>query len=101
MAGELRFEWDAGKADTNFRKHKVSFELATLIFDDPCVFEFEQEREHGEVRYRAIGEVDGQVLLVAYASYEESGYEVVRLISARKAEPHERRAYYRHAKALR
>ncbi|MBU6297045.1 MAG: BrnT family toxin [Alphaproteobacteria bacterium] len=101
MSGELRFEWDARKAASNKRKHGVSFESAALIFDDPQICELEEGNDHGEIRYRAIGEALGQLLFVSYTSFEETGEEVVRIISARKAEPKERRAYQRHAENYR
>jgi uncharacterized protein len=95
MDEDLRFEWDAKKAASNKRKHGISFELATRIFADPFVYEFEEGNEHGEIRYRAVGETLGQLLFVSYASFREGGQEVIRIISARKAEPKERRAYQR------
>ena len=97
MASEIRFEWDIQKAASNFQKHKVRFELAALTFGDPFVYEFEDGNEHGEARYRAIGEALGKLLFVSYTSFEEDGEEVVRIISARKVTPRERRAYEREA----
>ena len=93
MSSELRFEWNARKAEINLRKHKVSFELAAQIFDDPLVVEFEEGNDHGEARFRAIGQTHGQFIFVSYTSFEEDGDEVVRIISARKATHKERRAY--------
>lgn len=55
MAEQIRFEWNAEKAVSNVQNHKVSFELAKLIFDDPLVYEFEEGTDHGEARYRAVG----------------------------------------------
>lgn len=98
MKLDIRFEWSARKAETNRRKHGVSFESATLIFGDPDIYEFEEGNEHGEVRYRAIGAALGVLLFVAFATFEEDGEEIIRIISARKAEPKERRAYQRHSK---
>jgi uncharacterized DUF497 family protein len=98
MTSEFRFDWDARKAETNKRKHGVSFETAALIFDDPDIYEFEEGNEHGEIRHRAIGAVLGRLLFVAYTSFGEDGEEVIRIISARKAEPKEYRAYQRHSK---
>jgi uncharacterized DUF497 family protein len=94
---KLRFAWDARKSETNKRKHGVSFESAALVFDDPHIYEFEEGNEHGEIRHRAIGEALGRLLFVAYTSFEEDGEEVIRIISARKAEPKERRSYQRHS----
>ena len=101
MAGELRFEWSSRKAAVNLRKHKVSFELAAHVFDDPCVFEFDDGERYGEARYRAIGEILGQILFVSYESYEDGSGEITRIISARKATPRERRAYERHSQNYR
>jgi len=97
MTSEIRIEWDAEKSVSNRRKHGVSFESAALVFGDPLVYEFEEGNEHGEVRHRAIGKALGKLLFVAYTSFEEGEAEVIRIISARKAEPKERRAYQRHS----
>lgn len=91
----LRFEWDLVKAPGNRRKHGVSFEDAMEVFDDPHAL-FEQERidETGEVRWQALGLAGGvAVLLVAHTVREESGNEVVRLISARRTTRKERERY--------
>lgn len=101
MASEIRFEWDARKAASNKRKHGVSFESAALVFGDPRVYEFEEGSEHGEVRYRALGKALGSLLFVSYTSFKDGEDEVVRIISARKAEPKERRAYQRHSEDCR
>jgi uncharacterized DUF497 family protein len=97
MAEQIRFEWNPEKAASNVQNHKVSFELAQLIFDDPLVYEFEEGTDHGEARYRAVGEVGGRLLFVAYTSYQEGDKEIVRIISARKATSRERRTYHRQA----
>jgi uncharacterized DUF497 family protein len=85
------FEWDDRKAAANLLKHKVSFLEATTIFDDPFVV-VEPDLTHSveERREIAIGfSVKERVLLVVYA---EPG-ECIRLISARRATPEERRKY--------
>jgi uncharacterized protein len=102
MSGEMRFEWDPRKAASNRRKHRISFELAKQVFWDPLVIQFIEGMEHGEIRWRAIGEAYGALLFVSYATFEEEdGTEIVRIISARKASRQERRAYERSAKAER
>jgi uncharacterized DUF497 family protein len=91
----MRFEWDAHKNRQNLRKHDVRFETAVLVFDDPyaitqrdCAF-VDQERW---ITVGAIG--PGSVLLVVHTFYEEHNEEIIRIISARAAESHERKAYY-------
>src|ERR1700755_1493202 len=93
MADELRFEWDARKAQANRRKHGVSFEGAALIFDAPLGEKQLQGDEHGEARWTAIGEAGGAIFFVVYTTRKKGKEEVIRIISARKASRGERRAY--------
>jgi len=92
----IRFEWDLMKARTNQRKHRITFEDATNVFDDPYAL-FEQDRadeETGELRWQAIGLVEGMILLlVAHTVRGEGQDEVIRLISARRADRKERKRY--------
>jgi len=90
-----RFEWDAAKAASNLSKHKVSFETATRAFADPFLLTQQDRIENGEQRWQSIGMVDGQlVLLVAHTVGEDDdGTEVLRIISARRADPKERKRY--------
>ncbi len=101
MPGDIHFEWHGRKADANKRRHGISFETAVLVFDDPHVLEIDEGDTHGEARYNAIGEALGELLFVCYTSYEENGDEIVRIISARKAEAKEHRAYQRHSENYR
>jgi uncharacterized DUF497 family protein len=91
-----RFEWDPMKARTNQRKHSVTFEDATHVFDDPYAL-FEQDRTDertGELRWRAIGMVDNMILLLVVHTVRERGQdEMIRLISARRADRKERHRY--------
>jgi uncharacterized DUF497 family protein len=89
-----RFEWDPAKAELNRRKHGVSFELAMRVFADPLALS-EQDRVEGhELRWTTIGLVAGQLLLVvAHTVRDAEDREVIRIISARKAERSERRRY--------
>ncbi len=85
------FEWDGEKAAANFRKHGLTFEIARYVFDDPAALEAVDDREnYGEDRFNIIGMVSGRLLVVTYAIRELK----IRLISARTAEPHEKRRYH-------
>ena len=90
----ILFEWDESKAQSNIRKHDVSFELARSVFVDPFAL-IEQDRVvGGEERWRTIGlAVTGTVLFVAHTSEEKGEHELVRIISARRATPRERERY--------
>ena len=84
------FEWDDAKAEANLRKHKISFRTASRVFDDPLVLiEQDLSEDYGEDRFLAIGRVEG--LLVAVVYTERGG--CVRIISARRANGNEQRAY--------
>lgn len=86
------FEWDADKEQRNIAKHRLDFRTASRIFLDPLLLEFEDDRHEEELRWNVIGVVDGRVLFVTYT--ERNGR--IRIISARGAEPHERREYHNH-----
>ena len=90
----VRFEWDADKAASNLRKHGVSFQTALRAFADPLAL-MEQDRVEGEERrWRTVGLVEGWLLLVvAHTVWDEVDGEVIRIISARRAQPRERRRY--------
>jgi len=85
------FEWDEAKAAENYAKHGVSFETAIRAFDDAFAIEALDDREdYGEDRYSILGMVDGRLLYLAYTVREG----IIRIISARGAEPYERRQYH-------
>ncbi len=89
-----RFTWNESKALTNQRKHNVGFEIAIRVFRDPFAITEQDRIEDGEYRWRTIGSTDGiSVLLVARMVEEDDGVEVIHIISARRAERHERRRY--------
>jgi len=84
------FEWDTAKERANRKKHGIDFRTAAKVFLDPYVIDFDDHGATGERRFNAIGLVDGRMLFVAYALRGD----VVRIISARGAEPHEKRKYH-------
>ena len=91
----IQFEWDDKKAKSNFNKHGIRFEEAALVFDDPFAVSEQDRIEHGEQRWQTIGTADGRLLLlVAHTvSIEDGDTEVVRIISARRANLKERRRF--------
>jgi uncharacterized DUF497 family protein len=90
----IRFEWDEAKSNSNKIKHKVSFELACHVFDDPLHLSQLERVVAGEERWQTIGQVGGIVLLlVAHTCTETDGGALIRIISARKANTHERKRY--------
>ncbi|MCI5220909.1 MAG: BrnT family toxin [Candidatus Electrothrix sp. LOE2] len=89
----LQFEWDKNKADSNLKKHKVSFEEASSVFRDPLALIFDDE-DHStpeESREIIIGNSDkNRMLLISYTERIEN---TIRIISSRLATKHERRDY--------
>lgn len=87
----LRFEWDHGKALSNLKKHGVSFKEAATVFGDPRSKTIYDDRHSTEEdRYVTVGLSGRRALLVV--SHTDRG-EKVRIISARRANPTERRGY--------
>jgi len=90
----MKFTWDSQKAAANIKKHQVSFELAARIFADPFALTYQDRIENGEYRWQAIGLVDGCLfLLVAHTLEENNNTEIIRIISARRADSKERKRY--------
>ena len=90
----MRFDWDERKDANNLRKHGVGFEAASLVFDDPLQLSAQDREVDGEQRWQTIGMAGGVLLLlVAHTFEDEDEEEVVRIISARKANAQERRRY--------
>jgi uncharacterized protein len=84
------FEWDDHKAAANVAWHGVSFEVARQAFDDVFAVEIEDRRErYGEERYVLLG-VQHHLLAVTYTPRGDR----IRIVSARPAEPFERRLYH-------
>lgn len=98
---KTRFEWDSAKAESNLKKHRVRFEIATRVFADPLALARQDRVEDGEHRWQTIGNVSGYLLLVvAHTTWDEAdGTEVIRIISARRADPKERQ-HYEHNSSL-
>ncbi len=86
-----RFEWDDDKAWLNLAKHKVSFETATAVFDDPNAV-IDADDEPDEERWQTIGLASNNILFVIWT--ERHG-NIIRIISARKANSLEQDRYYR------
>ena len=86
----MRVVWDFKKAAANIRKHGVEFSHAATVLDDPQAVTIE-DRRHEEQRYATVGaDILGRVVVVVYAYAER---DEIRLISARRASPRERRMY--------
>ena len=92
---EIRFEWDPRKSASNQRKHGVGFEEALTVFtDEHALLIDDPEHSDGEDRFILLGLSVSLRMLVVCHCYRESD-EVIRIISARKANRKERETYNR------
>jgi uncharacterized DUF497 family protein len=83
----VEFTWDARKDRLNRKKHRISFETAIQVFDDPYHLTTQDREVDGEPRWQTIGMVGAHnVLLIAHTSEEESG--AIRIIICSKGNSH-------------
>jgi hypothetical protein len=86
----VRVRWDPNKAEINFKKHKIRFSDAEMVLYDPFAITLEEHVVATEQRFVTIGyDAVGRIIAVVY-SYRA---DTIRLISARKATPKERKQY--------
>jgi uncharacterized DUF497 family protein len=83
--------WDPEKLERNLAKHGIRFADAALVFEDPLATTvIDDESDPSEQRFVTLGaDAAGRILVVVYAWRGDD----IRLISARRAEPHERKEY--------
>ncbi|MGZ8961713.1 MAG: BrnT family toxin [Methylophilaceae bacterium] len=81
----IKFEWDIAKANSNKKKHGVSFEEAQSVFyDEFAVQFFDEENSRLEDRFLMLGFSDEARLLIVCHCERNQG-NVIQIISARKA----------------
>lgn len=93
MAGDtpIRFEWDRDKAESNLRKHRISFDEAVTVFYDPLSATFgDPDHSAEEDRLITVGySANGRLVVVCHT--DRSG--MIRIISARRASAQERKRH--------
>ena len=87
----MEFEWDDDKAESNERKHNVSFPEAQTVFADRLSLTgYDPDHSDVEDRYITMGtSLEGRLLVVSHTDRENR----VRIISAREASRRERKDY--------
>ena len=87
----MNFEWDIIKEKANIVKHELDFSEAMTVFGDPFEITIsDPDHSEGEYRFLSIGlSSENRVLIVSYTERDDC----IHIISARKAEPKERRQY--------
>lgn len=92
---ELGFEWDERKSASNKKKHGVSFDEASTVFtDDEALLIPDDAHSGSEDRFVILGLSSMSRILIVCHCYRAGG-DVIRIISARKADAGERAAYAR------
>ncbi len=82
--------WDPNKAENNYKKHKIRFSDAEMVLFDPFALTLKEQVVAAEKRFVSIGsDAVGRVVVVVYSYHVDA----IRLISARKATPSERKQY--------
>jgi uncharacterized protein len=88
----MRFTWSAGKNQRNVARHGIAFEDAVRIFEGSTLERADDRYDYGETRVYAIGVVNGIEVTAIYTDRPDNER---RIISAWKAEKHEREAYWK------
>lgn len=94
----MKFEWSEIKNSSNIEKHQVSFEEAREVFNDPMhISKLDHRFDYFEERWVTLGSTSkDKILVVANMFFDEHGEEIIRIISARKANQNERTFYEQH-----
>ena len=87
----MRYAWDPEKNRENVVRHGIAFEDAIRIFEGPTLERIDDRYDYGEIRVYAVDVVNGVEITVIYTDASD---EERRIISAWKAERHEREAYW-------
>lgn len=94
----LHFEWNKQKSLINYRKHGISFEEVISVFEDPYMLSWLDGRyEYREERWIGLGMMNNEVIIVIAHTVKEDYYgekEIIRIISARKANKEEQKQYF-------
>ena len=91
----MKFEWNDEKNLINQEKHGVSFEEAREVFEDSLqISKLDHRFNYFEERWITLGSTkEYQILVVANMFFTDEGEEIIRIISARKANTNERKSY--------
>src|SRR3546814_21104090 len=91
-----RCSWHPAKAESNLRKHGISFETAASAFADPFALRVHDRIEGGEQRWQTLGLVEGHLLMLVAQTVAEDDNDgtwvkIIPIISARQVERKGRR----------
>ena len=93
----MKFEWDPEKAESNLRKHDISFEEAITVFNDALAMIFHDE-EHSEDDHREIIVGTSALRSIVLVCFVERVEDTIRIFSARRATKNETKDHEKHAR---
>jgi len=93
----MKFEWDPKKAESNRRKHEVSFEEAITVFNDSLAFIFD-DVEHSQSEHREIIIGTSALRRIVLVCFVERVKDTIRIFSARRATKDEIKDYEKNAR---
>lgn len=88
------YEWDENKRQENIRKHGIDFRNCEEVFPGWTITIEDHRFPYHENRFLTFGLLDGHVVVIAHT---ESHHNVIRIISARKANTHEQALYFKNS----
>ncbi len=83
----MQFEWDEAKNLENIRKHEIDFADVPEMFEGSMLIELDDRFDYGEDRWFGIGFLGNGVAVVVWTERQN---DVIRIISARRANRYER-----------
>lgn len=86
----MKFEWDENKNLENIEKHGIDFNYAVTVFNGPMIVNFDDRFDYGEGRLIGVGFMKQIITIVVFI---EINADVIRIISARKANKNETRQF--------
>lgn len=89
----MEFEWDEAKNLENIRKHEIDFADVPAMFDGEMLIELDDRFDYGEDRWLGIGFLGSGIAVVVWTERQNN---VIRIISARRANRHEQKRFEQH-----
>ncbi len=86
----MKFEWDEEKRLINLHRHGIDFADVPRIFDYERHTVVDNRFDYDEIRFFTLGLLNGRVIAVAYTETDE----IIRIISARKANKYDQKKYF-------
>lgn len=86
----MKFEWDEQKCLINLQRHGIDFADVRQVFVNERRTIIDNRFDYGEIRFFTLGLLNGRVVAVSHTETDE----IIRIISARKANKNEQAKYY-------